>query len=193
MTKKAFKTTDLIEAIRAGHLQGVITALDNGDDIEQPDMHGCGGLPLRTACFEGNLAIVGELLKHGANPNAMASDGPGAPLRLAFRRGHQDIVDLLLHNGAILPEGVAIANQALDISCDALPEEAPPSPPESGVDNLIEFTPSGLPAAAPLAPTDDADSPSHFGTATRLLSMDLLFLEENEADNAQAKPTDKQP
>ncbi|MBU1364800.1 MAG: ankyrin repeat domain-containing protein [Gammaproteobacteria bacterium] len=193
MTKKGFKTSNLIEAIRAGRLQGVITALDNGEDIELPDMHGYSGLPLRTACFEGNLAIVGELLKHGANPNAMASDGPGAPLRLALRRGHQDIVDRLLHEGAILPEGVAITNQALDISFDSLPEEAEPSPPESWADNVIEFTPSGLPAADPPVPTDDADSPNEFGTATSLLSMDLLFLEENEINTGQTKPTDKQP
>lgn len=193
MTKKGFKTSNLIEAIRAGHLQGVISALDNGDDIELPDMHGCSGLPLRTACFEGNRAIVGELLKHGANPNAMASDGPGAPLRLALRRGHQDIVDLLLHKGAILPDGVTIANQALDISFDSQPEEAEPSPPASSAENVIDFTPSDLPAADSLMPTDEADSPGHFGTATSLLSMDLLFLEENEIDTGQTKPADKQP
>lgn len=192
MTKKGFKTSDLIEAIHTGHLRGVITALDNGDDIELPDMHGCSGLPLRTACFEGNLAIVGELLKRGANPNAMASDGPGAPLRLALRRGHQDIVDLLLHEGTVLPEGVVSTNQALTISFDSAPEGAEPLPHENRADNVIEFTSSGhLPIDLPV-PTDDADSPSQFGTATRLLSMDLLFLEEDETDDIQAKPTDKQ-
>ena len=84
MTVKSFTTNKLIDAIRAGSLSGVLTALNDGGDIEMPDMHGCSGLPLRTACFEGNLAIVRELLNRGANPNAIASDGPGAPLRLAL-------------------------------------------------------------------------------------------------------------
>ena len=76
MTNKGSTASKLIAAIRAGRLNGVINALDDGADIEEPDMHGSRGLPLRTACFEGNLAIVRELLTYGANPNAAASHGP---------------------------------------------------------------------------------------------------------------------
>ncbi|MBK6358074.1 MAG: ankyrin repeat domain-containing protein [Betaproteobacteria bacterium] len=114
MTAKGFTSNNLLDAIRAGSLSGVISALDNGDDIELPDMHGCRGLPLRTACFEGNLAIVRELLNHGANPNAVASDGAGAPLRLALRKGHQNIVDLLLENGATPNAGTATPPESLE-------------------------------------------------------------------------------
>ena len=176
MTNKGFKKNKLIEAISAGRLSGVISALDDGENIELPDMHGYQGLPLRTACFEGNLAIVRELLIHGANPNTAANDGPGAPLRLALRKGHRDIVALLLQQGATVPEGVVITPEILNISCEPLPGEAiVPSLPESKPDNIIEFSTSEIPL-----PTDDSESPSHFGTQTNVLSMDLLFLEENE-------------
>jgi CheY-like chemotaxis protein len=40
MTFKGFTTNKLIDAIRAGSLRGVLKALDDGDDIEMPDMDG---------------------------------------------------------------------------------------------------------------------------------------------------------
>jgi hypothetical protein len=192
MTAKGLTPNNLIEAIHAGRLSGVINALDNGNDVEMPDMHGFSGLPLRTACFEGNLAIVRELLSHGANPNAVASDGPGAPLRLALRRGHQEIVALLLQNGAVVPEGVVIAPEISDIQCAPLPGEAiVPSLPESKPDNIIEFSSSSLPPPSEPLLEDDAETTGHYGTETSLLSMDLLFLEEDDAHDPPPKATDK--
>ena len=212
MTVKSFTTNKLIDAIRAGSLNGVLTVLDDGGDIEMPDMHGCSGLPLRTACFAGNLAIVRELLNRGANPNAIASDGPGAPLRLALRKGHQDIADLLLQKGAMPLAGITITPEAPDVS---LPGEViPPPSPESKPDNIVEFTPANRPrptAAAidePLPeskpgnliefsnsdtfpPSDEAEASSHFGTDTNLLSMDLLFLDENENLGASPQAPEK--
>lgn len=213
MTVKSFTTNKLIDAIRAGSLSGVLTALDDGDDIEMPDMHGYSGLPLRTACFEGNLAIVRELLNRGANPNAIASDGPGAPLRLALRKGHQDITDLLLQKGATPPDGMVLPAVILDAPSVPLPDEitksietrpdnviefthsiAPPPSgeaiypplPDSKPGNLIEFSSSDLPLSA-----DEAEEPSHFGTDTSLLSMDLLFLEEDDNPDASPQPPEK--
>ena len=151
MTVKGFTTNKLIDAIHANSLSAVLDALDDGDDIEMPDMHGCSGLPLRAACFEGNLAIVRELLNRGANPNAIASDGPCAPLRLALRKGHQDIADLLLQKGAMPPGDITIRAETLE----------------------------------------ETETPSHFGTDTNLLSMDLLFLEENEDSDASSQVPDK--
>ncbi|NTV71807.1 MAG: ankyrin repeat domain-containing protein [Azonexaceae bacterium] len=213
MTFKGFTTNKLIDAIRAGSLSGVLNALDDGEDIEMPDMHGCSGLPLRTACFEGNLAIVRELLNCGANPNAMASDGPAAPLRLALRKKHQDIVDLLLQKGAMPTDGMAIPSLLQDAPIIPLPEEVItsaetkqdnivefsscviaqptgeatiPPPPDGKLGNLIEFSSSDLPLA-----TNEADTPTQFGTDTSLLSMDLLFLEEDENQNVSAQAPEK--
>jgi ankyrin repeat protein len=193
MTAKGLPPNKLIEAIHAASLSGVIKALTAGADIETADMHGYGGLPLRTACFGGNLAIVRELLSHGANPNANASDGPGAALRVALRMGHQDIVDLLLQNGAVMPQEVAIApDVVLSAPDEALPgETVVPTLPEGKPDNIIEFTPSTSPLLHDPLPIDDADTPAHFGTETSLLSMDLLFLDENEMPNTPPPPKDK--
>lgn len=212
MTVKSFTTNKLIDAIRAGSLSGVLTALDDGDDIEMPDMHGYSGLPLRTACFEGNLAIVRELLNRGANPNAVTSDGPGAPLRLALRKGHQDIADLLLQKGAMPLEGVTAPPETPDVS---LPDEVVTlTPPDNKPDNIVEFTTSNIPRQTAAAidpslpeskpgnliefsnsdtfpPTGDTEKPSDFGTDTSLLSMDLLFLDENENPDASPQVSDR--
>jgi hypothetical protein len=176
MTTTRYIGNNLIEAIRAGRLDAVITALNEGADVETPDMHGCRGLPLRAACFEGNLAVVRELLSHGANPNAVASDGPGAPLRLALRKGHQEIAALLLQQGARIPEGIVINPETFAIPCEPLPGETnAPSVPAAKPDNVIEFSPSNM-----TLPTEEDESPAHFGTETNVLSMDLMFLEEND-------------
>jgi len=213
MTVKGFTRNKLIDAIHSGSLSGVLNALDDGGDIEMPDMHGYSGLPLRTACFEGNLAIVRELLKRGANPDAIASDGPGAPLRLALRKGHQDIADLLLQKGATPPDGATLPAVILDAPSVALPDEIT-TPSETKPDNIVEFTPSVPPPAAdeaiypplpdgkpgnliefsssdlPLS-ADETEAPSYFGTDTSLLSMDLLFLEEDDTQDASPQPPEK--
>lgn len=88
----------LRKAIEQGSLEAVIAALDNGADIEETDQHGHSGLPLRLACFFGHVAIVTELIERGANIFAPNAEGPEAPLRIAARRNHQGIVDLLLRS-----------------------------------------------------------------------------------------------
>lgn len=179
MTNKGHRPSQLVSAIRNAQLSGVVNALDEGADIEEADVHGHGGLPLRTACFEGNLAIVRELLMHGANPNAIASDGTGAPLRLALRRGHGDIVALLLQHGATPPADLAIPSGMLEIQTEPLAVEAiTPSLPEMSIDNLIEFTPSNFKSSQ--AATPPSETAENFGTETNALSTDLLFLDDDE-------------
>lgn len=179
MTANALPPSKLISAIRAARLSGVVIALDDGADIEEADIHGHSGLPLRTACFEGNLAIVRELLARGANPNASAADGAGAPLRLALRRGHHEIAALLIQEGAHTPTGMAIPSEVLGVRCAPLPGEAVvPTLPEAQYDNIIEFTPSKLSFQTPgTAAPEAAES---FGTETNAISADLLFLDEEE-------------
>lgn len=95
--------SQLQQAIERGNLQAVIAVLDSGADIEECDMHGDSGLPLRIACFNGHAAIVAELLKRGANPHAPNTDGAGAPIRIATRWQHLDIVGQLIAHGAEMP------------------------------------------------------------------------------------------
>jgi hypothetical protein len=99
-------------AIERGSLEAVVSALDSGADIEEADQHGHSGLPLRLACFFGHVAIVRELIERGANIFAPNAEGPEAPLRIAARRNHQEIVDLLLRSVS-------------DLSLDTLSSEDP--------------------------------------------------------------------
>jgi|GEM_PF-2204349 len=176
MTSKGFQTSALIESIRAGRVSDVIEALEAGADIEEPDMHGSRGLPLRTACFAGNEAIVRELLTRGADPNASASDGPSAPLRLALRGGHKEISALLLQRGAQPPAGIPIDPSIFVLEVPPLAGEAlAPSQPDSAANNIIEFTRTDI----GLFMTDH-DTTEACGTETKALSMNLLFLDEND-------------
>jgi len=177
MIAKGSAPSKLIAAVRTAHLGNVLMALAEGANVDEPDMHGYAGLPLRTACFKGDLAIVRELLKHGANPNAEASDGPGGALRLALRCGHRDIAGLLLQHGASIPDGLVV-----DPAIIPAPSEPPPvhtaslPPTVKPADNLIEFTPSEIRYSA----ANDSETLDIFGTETNALSADLLFLEDNE-------------
>ncbi|HEX6733181.1 MAG TPA: hypothetical protein VF096_00095 [Azonexus sp.] len=147
MSAKSFAPSPLIAAIRAGRPEKVTAALDAGGDLEEADIHGCAGLPLRTACFEGHAAIVGELLRRGADVNALAADGPGAPIRLALRGGHPHIAALLLDHAAQRPPGI-------DLAADILARIAP-APADSG-------------------PTiEEVDITACYGTDTNLLTLEL--------------------
>src|SRR5574343_228874 len=186
MTSKGFQTSTLIDSIRAGDIGRVIDALEAGADIEEADMHGTRGLPLRTACFEGNEVIVRELLARGANPNASASDGPSAPLRLALRCSHKKIAALLLQRGAQPPAGTAIDPSIFFLEVAPLAWEPPATSLPGGVaDNLIEFTRTEIAV--------DQDTTESCGTETNALSMDLLFMDMKDSQqdsNGKERPTE---
>jgi len=208
MAEKNFTASKLIVAIREGLLSGVIKAIEEGCDIEEADMHGFVGLPLRTACFEGDLAIVRELLNHGANINAVASDGPGAPFRLAQRRGHQSIVELLLLHGAeMLPSLEASPSQRpspsatshiiefettpIEAIAPQLAEEPTTAPP----DNLIEFSSAPPPVEHSIEPEhliEEVDVTACYGTDTNLLTLDLMRLSE-ATEPVKPNPESKKP
>ena len=211
MAAKKLTASKLIVAIREGLLSDVIKSIEEGSDIEEADMHGFFGLPLRTACFEGDEAIVRELLKHGVNINTVASDGPGAPLRLAQRRGHQSVVDLLqLHGAEILPSLAASSNETsaetspnrashiiefettpIEAVAPELPEEPSAAPPG----NIIEFSSSPPPMEYAIEPErliEEVDVTACYGTDTNLLTLDLMRL--NEApEPAKPNPENKKP
>jgi uncharacterized protein len=193
VSRKKFTPSPLVSAIRAGRLSGVISTLDDGADVEEVDIHGCAGLPLRTACFEGEIAIIRELLRHGANPNAMAADGPGAPLRLALRSGHPEIAALLLDHGAEAPPGLTLPEEVnawrgkLPLAASA-PASAPLLPEEVA-------SPAQAEPAAP-HPYHDLDIEeigvdACYGTDTQLLTMELMRSqsEPEEKSTAASPPT----
>lgn len=191
MSGKKFAPSQLVAAIRAGRLSGVVSALDDGADIEEADIHGCPGLPLRTACFEGDIAIVRELLRYGASPNAMAADGPGAPLRLALRSGHPEVAALLLQYGAEIPSGVDLpASVAESQGKLPLPTDDAPVP------RLPEQLETEAPSVSPAEEThpyldfsiEEVDVNSCYGTDTNLLTMDLL--RSNAKPDSPAEPTE---
>jgi len=188
MAAKNFTPSKLITAIRASLLDEVINAIAAGGDIEEADMHGFAGLPLRTACFEGNLAIVHELLRRGADINAIAGDGPGAPLRLAQRGRHQAIVELLqAHSAGSIPATTPTALPTANIEAPPLqPAQAPADEPVKADEapaalpgNNIEFTRYEPDETVDI---EEINLTAGYGVDTNLLTLDLLRL--SEAENA---------
>jgi ankyrin repeat protein len=171
----------LIAAIRSGRISSIDAALDNGMDIEEPDMHGSRGLPLRTACFIGDLAVVRHLLQRGADVNAPAHDGPGAPLRLASRQGHKQVVALLLQHGAQIPEGLRIEAETLtNISSEPLADKADgPLVPLSPSSDDFSLSLPELDIEPQVVEEPEIHTDDEVGNETRLIGLDLLFLDES--------------
>lgn len=93
----------LRRAIEQGNLRAVQVALEHGANIEEADIHGDPGLPLRIACFCGHIEIVRELIRRGADIHAPNGEGADGPIRMAARGEHHQIIDLLVAHGAVLP------------------------------------------------------------------------------------------
>lgn len=183
MSGKTFSPSPLIAAIRAGRLSGVVNALDDGADVEEADIHGCTGLPLRTACFEGDMTIVRELLRHGANPNALAIDGPGAPIRLALRSGHPEIAALLLQYGGELPPGIQLPD-----SFSAIQNDLPPLAGEATVPVLPESTAHCETDPYQGLDVEELDIDSCRGTDTHLLTLDFMRTDTTGSSVANDAP-----
>lgn len=189
MGTNRFGANELIEAIRANSLHRVVAALDDGADIEAADIHGIAGLPLRTACFTGNVPIIRELINRGADINAPTADGPGAPLRLALRAGHMEIAALLLAHHAQIPFDLdippSIFERAKEISSGGVetldvpmleferhdfPTTAPAAsqPAAEAHGNVIEFV-NALPEEA----IEQVDMKGVYGVDTNILAVDF--------------------
>lgn len=52
--------------------------------------------PLHSACERGLVEVVDFLLKRGANPNHCPGGYRSSPIQIATRKGHSDIVRLLI-------------------------------------------------------------------------------------------------
>lgn len=89
--------TQLHIAASRGHEKVVRLLLDNGADREAKDEDGYTAL--LSAAYHGHKAIVQLLLERRANVKSNGADGTA--LQLALRRGHEEVAQLLLKNGAV--------------------------------------------------------------------------------------------
>ncbi|KAK3172326.1 hypothetical protein OEA41_005647 [Lepraria neglecta] len=81
----------LLAAVRGGYGDIVDLLLNRGDDVNQRS--GNGDTPLARAAFYNNMQIVHIFLQHGAN-------SAGTTLHWAAANGYEDVLRLLLENGA---------------------------------------------------------------------------------------------
>lgn len=168
MANIRFGASKLVEAIRSGSLDQIKAALDDGENIEEADIHGFPGLPLRTACFAGRVPVVRLLLDRGANVNAATADGPGAPLKLALRAGHDSVAALLIARQAQIPPGLHIAPAILEHAQSLVETQSPGEPLP-----VILFD-QFLPESASAAPADSgAPEEVRYGQETNIYLMDF--------------------
>lgn len=90
-------------AARQGALGAIRQFLRLGLPVDASDEHGASALV--HACGRGDLALVGFLLDHGADPRQRTGDGI-SPLGAAVRAGQGDVVRLLLAAGVAVDEPI---------------------------------------------------------------------------------------
>ena len=110
--RKAEKNALLLEAARAGDLDRVVAALDEGANVNTTDENDEEHTSLMLAAKEGHLELTELLLRKGANVNAMNALGWSA-LMLAAAEGHKDVVStILIHRPDAIGEGGILAVSA---------------------------------------------------------------------------------
>ena len=91
----------LINSVQAGDLDGVMTALASGADVNSKDLR-YNFTPLAWAAQNGDEHIVDYLLKNAADINHNANDHQSTALMLAAFEGKLSIVIMLVEHGADL-------------------------------------------------------------------------------------------
>jgi len=131
----------LIEAVKKGDLEKVLTIIEVGINVDLEDLD---GIPLGVAARNGNLELVQVLLKAGANVNYLPRNSDNmTALMEAARGGSLDIVKILVEAGANVNEEIQ-SGSALEMAAMKGEEEiynylAPLSNPE-----LIEIAKEDL-------------------------------------------------
>ncbi|KAL7686148.1 putative acyl-CoA-binding protein, ACBP [Plasmopara halstedii] len=90
---------DIFHYASTGHLDKLIVALDQGEDINAQDSH--GRTMLHWAVDRDQAAVVTELLGRKASPNVQDADGM-TPLHYAVSCEHEEMAKLLVKHGALV-------------------------------------------------------------------------------------------
>lgn len=96
-----------------GRPQVVARLLQESVEVDVEATNGSGLRPLNSAVAGGHLAVVQQLLDHGADIEACQA-GDVTPLMGAAAGGHDEIVDLLLAHGAVRSRRCAAGKSAAD-------------------------------------------------------------------------------
>lgn len=91
------RATPLMLSTSAPHLDIAQLLLENGATVNRVDVN--GDPAINWAAYYGHADMVGLLLSGGANPSIETRHG--AVLNIALRRGHMDVVDLLIQRRAV--------------------------------------------------------------------------------------------
>lgn len=104
------------EALRVASRPDVIVVLveQGADDKSIPQ--DIKDEALRSACENGNVNVVKELLKLGVDVNALKANH-GTPLQIACMNGHTEVVKILLKKGAKVDALDGNGNSALILAC----------------------------------------------------------------------------
>ncbi|XP_034836859.1 ankyrin-2-like isoform X3 [Maniola hyperantus] len=94
---QADASTAFLRAARAGHIDKIISLLEQGVDINVSNANGLNAIHL--ASKDGHVEVVRELLQRGAAIDAATKKGNTA-LHIASLAGQEAVVKLLVQNGA---------------------------------------------------------------------------------------------
>lgn len=103
---------------KPGHLTSVKLLLDNGADVHA--LNKWRETPLLTAANHGQAGAVDALLRAGADP-CKCTDTGWSPLSIAAYKGHDDVVRLLLEEGAPTEEADPTLSALLQAATKGLP------------------------------------------------------------------------
>ncbi|XP_045780028.1 ankyrin-2-like isoform X3 [Maniola jurtina] len=95
--QQADASTAFLRAARAGHIDKIISLLEQGVDINVSNANGLNAIHL--ASKDGHVEVVRELLQRGAAIDAATKKGNTA-LHIASLAGQEAVVKLLVQNGA---------------------------------------------------------------------------------------------
>ena len=132
--------TPLIVASYEGHTKVVTALLNSEHDIVNAQTLHSGRTALSSACQYGDYDTASALLKAKADPNLQTKQNKWTPLTIAAKKGHTNIVQLLLEHGADINYGSITGATALIVASEHGYTDIAKILLERGADASIETT-----------------------------------------------------